>query len=58
MTTAAALPAAQATPAAQARSVLARAVSLTVTTNGLRYDLVGLHSVEMAHPLRTRPRER
>ncbi|MFG2341233.1 DUF2470 domain-containing protein [Streptomyces yangpuensis] len=43
---AAALPAAEATLAERTRSVLARAVSLTVTTNGLRYDLVGLHSVD------------
>ncbi|MFK0011695.1 DUF2470 domain-containing protein [Streptomyces sp. NPDC091027] len=54
MATAAALPAAQATPAEQARSVLARAVSLTVTTNGLRYDLVGLHSVDARGQVRLR----
>ncbi|MEU6314310.1 DUF2470 domain-containing protein [Streptomyces sp. NPDC047014] len=54
MTTAAALPAAEATLAEQARSVLARAVSLTVTTNGLRYDLVGLHSVDSRGQVRLR----
>ncbi|KOV11175.1 MULTISPECIES: DUF2470 domain-containing protein [Streptomyces] len=42
---AAAQPAAEPTLAEQTRSVLARAVSLTVTTHGLRHDLVGLHSV-------------
>ncbi|MFD5619626.1 DUF2470 domain-containing protein [Streptomyces yangpuensis] len=43
---AATLPAAEATLAERTRSVLARAVSLTVTTNGLRYDLVGMHTVD------------
>lgn len=51
---AAALPAAEATLAEQTRSVLARAVSLTVTTNGLRYDLVGLHSVNARGQVRLR----
>ncbi|MFJ6783423.1 DUF2470 domain-containing protein [Streptomyces yangpuensis] len=51
---AAALPAAEATPAERTRSVLARAVSLTVTTNGLRYDLVGLHSVDARGRVRLR----
>ncbi|MFJ1567978.1 hypothetical protein ACIOG8_27840 [Streptomyces erythrochromogenes] len=45
---AAAPPTAEATLAEQTRSVLARAVSLTVTTNGLRYDLVGTPSTREA----------
>uniref|UniRef100_A0AAU2JJL6 DUF2470 domain-containing protein n=1 Tax=Streptomyces sp. NBC_00049 TaxID=2903617 RepID=A0AAU2JJL6_9ACTN len=51
---AAATPAAEPTLAEQTRSVLARAVSLTVTTNGLRYDLVGLHSVDARGQVRLR----
>ncbi|MFD6967532.1 DUF2470 domain-containing protein [Streptomyces sp. NPDC059979] len=51
---AAATPAAEPTLAEQTRSVLARAVSLTVTTNGLRYDLVGLHTVDARGQVRLR----
>lgn len=43
---AAAMPAAEPTPAERTRSVMARAVSLTVTTHGHRYDAIGLHSVK------------
>ncbi|MGW7465283.1 DUF2470 domain-containing protein [Streptomyces xantholiticus] len=46
MTNAAALCAAQPTGAEQVRSVLAAAESLTVTTNGHRCDLAGLHSLD------------
>jgi hypothetical protein len=41
-----AVPAAEPTTAEQVRSVLARADSLTMTTDGHRYDLVGLHTVD------------
>ncbi|MFF8258904.1 DUF2470 domain-containing protein [Streptomyces virginiae] len=51
---AAALPAAESTLAEQTRSVLARAVPLTVTTHGLRYDLVGVHSVNARGQVRMR----
>lgn len=42
------------TAAEQIRSVLARAESLTVTTNGHRLDLVGLHAVDGEGRLRLR----
>lgn len=51
---AAVVPATEPTLAERARSVLARSVSLTVTTNGLRYDLVGLHSVDARGQVRLR----
>ncbi|WP_159046866.1 hypothetical protein [Streptomyces sp. XY66] len=51
---AAAVPAAEPILAERTRSVLARAVSLTVTTHGLRHDLVGLHCVNARGQVRMR----
>ncbi|MET9635769.1 hypothetical protein ABZY83_04995 [Streptomyces virginiae] len=51
---AAAVPAAEPILAERTRSVLARAVSLTVTTHGLRHDPVGLHCVNARGQVRMR----
>ncbi|MEU4123418.1 hypothetical protein [Streptomyces virginiae] len=51
---AAAAPAAEPILAERTRSVLARAVSLTVTTHGLRHDPVGLHCVNARGQVRMR----